>query len=156
MSDYNNDFREFMAWKQSQMNNNPRYNPQPQPLQNYTQPQQQIKPVVPAHQYYFVNGIAGAQAWEVPAGGSAVLFDSEEDFYYTKTAGADGKSTIEKYRFERVDMNEEKEKENALLTGLLDRIANLETELNSLKQSKPSHSPANNKKNVTKEVNADE
>lgn len=62
----------------------------PPPLPDWT-PQQNTAPAVNESNIIFVEGDAGAAAYQVPPGGKAVVFDSLSDRVYIKTVDADGK-----------------------------------------------------------------
>ena len=74
MAIYNN------PYQQTQQYNNP-YQPYIPPVQNYQQPDTSI---------IWVQGESGAKAYPVQNGKSVVLFDSESEHFFIKTADASG------------------------------------------------------------------
>lgn len=66
------------------------YQAQPQAVQ---QPQNQI---------LWVQGLEGAKAYPVSAGGSVLLMDSEDSFMFIKTADAAGMPTMRVFKYEEV------------------------------------------------------
>lgn len=73
MALYNNPYQQY---------NNP-YMPYTPPVQNYQQPQ-------PDTSIIWVQGESGAKAYPVQNGKSVVLFDSESEHFFIKTADASG------------------------------------------------------------------
>ena len=83
-----------------------------QPMQNNGYPQMnayrnnyqpQMQPQVqqtPQNVYYYVNGIEGAKAFQLPAGKSVLLMDTESPTFYLKSANEMGQATMKMYRFE--------------------------------------------------------
>lgn len=70
-----------------------------QPIQ-YQQPQQ--APQAPQHGIVWVQGEAGAKSYLVGAGNSVVLMDSENPYFFIKTADQSGMPTLRKFKFEEV------------------------------------------------------
>lgn len=96
---------------------------------NYAPYQPQAAPQ-PQSGIIWVQGVEGAKAHPVPAGGSVLLMDSEESYMYIKTADAAGMPTLRVFQYEEitqgnkqgVDMSgyvtkEEFEKRLAEITG---------------------------------------
>lgn len=46
-----------------------------------------------------VNGIQGAQAYQMGANSSVALFDANEDFFYIKTTDGAGFASVRKFKF---------------------------------------------------------
>ena len=100
------------------------YQPYQMPSQPQAAPQQQ-------NGIIWVQGVEGAKAYPVAAGGSVLLMDSEESNMYIKMADAAGMPTLRVFRYEEitqgnksnVDMSsyvtrDELEKRLAELTGV--------------------------------------
>lgn len=68
------------------------YQPQPQPQVQQT----------PQNAYYYVNGIEGAKAFQLPAGKSVLLMDTDSPIFYLKSANEIGQATLKAYRFEEI------------------------------------------------------
>lgn len=69
--------------------NNP-YQQYNNPYQPYTPPVQNYQPVQPDTSIIWVQGESGAKAYPVQNGKSVVLFDSESEHFFIKTADASG------------------------------------------------------------------
>ncbi len=67
------------------------------PMQNAPQAQPQ-----PQNGITWVQGIEGAKAHFVPAGGNALLMDSDGSYMYIKSADQSGMPTLRTFRYEEV------------------------------------------------------
>ena len=72
----------------------PQYVPIQQPVAQQPQPQN--------NGLVWVQGEAGAKSYLVGAGQSVILMDSEDQFFYIKTADQSGMPILRKFRFEEV------------------------------------------------------
>lgn len=75
------------------------YQPYYQPIQ---QPQAQPQPQPQSNSIVWVQGEAGAKSYMVGVNSSVILMDSENPFFYIKTADQAGMPTLRKFRFEEV------------------------------------------------------
>ena len=61
-----------------------------------------------------VNGIQGAQAYQMGANSSVALFDANEDFFYIKTTDGAGFASIRKFKFVPCDDAQLRDKVSSL------------------------------------------
>lgn len=78
-------------------------------MQNQAQPQAQPTQFAPQQttpQYiHYVNGIEGAKGFLVEPNTSRVLMDSDRNYFYIKTANAQGQATVRTFKYEEVGEN---------------------------------------------------
>ena len=71
--------------------------------QPYLPPQQTPQQQPQTNLYAFVNGVEGAKSYQVPAGSSVMLMDSEQPLCYMKQANAMGQASIRYFKLTEVD-----------------------------------------------------
>ena len=61
-----------------------------------------------ANQYFFVNGVEGAKAYQVPAGNTVMLMDNDSTLVFMKTANQLGQTSIRYFKLGEITEDEAK------------------------------------------------
>lgn len=108
------------------------YNPNPYPNNNYQQPR--------ANQYFWVNGIESAKAFQMQPNQNVMLMDNDNPLVYMKTTDGLGKSNLRFFKLVEVTEDELKQSENKptneyVLKRDFDELVKRIDELTALKES---------------------
>ena len=69
--------------------------------QSFQQPQQPTQPSNGS--YFYVNGVEGAKAFMVMPNSQAILFDSDSNKFFIKTANAQGQATMKEFEYSEIN-----------------------------------------------------
>lgn len=127
----------YSGYNASNFNANPYSNPSIQ-FQSAA-PQNGLQQATAPYAIEYVNGVEGAKAYLIPPNSTKLLMDSDGDYFYIKTANAQGQANVKIYKYEEVTQATKKTEEpkQEIKYATVDDIKELKEEIEKLKLIKP-------------------